>query len=231
MVHAKPEMQARARELRRAGNTYAEIVRTLGVSKSSVSLWVRDLPKPPPSPERLSRMREARWGPYRERREPERERTKAAAGAEIGPMTDRELFLVGVGLYWAEGEKDKPHRRRERIAFVNSDPRVIEVFVRWLALLGVARDAVRFRLMIHESADAAAARRHWAALVGVDAAAFGATTLKRHNPKTVRKNVGGGYRGCLEVRVRDAAELYRRVEGWWYGIVEASKRSGADSIA
>jgi transcriptional regulator with XRE-family HTH domain len=222
MVQAKRELQSRARELRLAGKTYDEIVAELGVSKSSVSLWVRDLPEVPrrvPVREHVRRMAEARWAPYRERQARLRERTKAEAAADIGRMTDRELFLVGVGLYWAEGTKSKPYRVSESVIFTNSDPGVIRVYLAWLALVGVTDDRIRCRVAIHESADVAAAERYWAALVGVDVSALARTTLKKHNPKTVRKNVGEGYRGCLVVRVMDGADLYRRIEGWWYGIV------------
>jgi hypothetical protein len=45
--NAKDEVRARARELRSQGLDYEEIVAALGVSKSSVSLWVRDMPRPP----------------------------------------------------------------------------------------------------------------------------------------------------------------------------------------
>jgi hypothetical protein len=45
--NAKDDLRARARELRRQGLDYDEIVGQLGVAKSSVSLWVRDLPRPP----------------------------------------------------------------------------------------------------------------------------------------------------------------------------------------
>ncbi len=222
MVQPKPELRSRARELRRAGRTYDEIVAELGVAKSSVSLWVRDLPRPRTPPERLRRMSEARWAPHRALRDRTRAETKQAAAEQIGALSDRELFLVGVGLYWAEGTKSKPYRLSEEVVFVNSDPGMIRVFLAWLTLLDVEPDRWRFRLLIHESADVASAERHWADLVGQDVADFGRTTLKRHNPKTVRKNVGADYRGCLVVRVRQGADLYRRVEGWWYGIVEAS---------
>jgi hypothetical protein len=37
---------------------------------------------------------------------------------------------------------------------------------------------------------------------------------KHHNPKTVRKNTGEEYHGCLAIRVRQSAGLYRRIEGW-----------------
>src|SRR6185437_8004712 len=44
--NAKDDIRARARELRSQGLDYEEIAAALGVSKSSVSLWVRDLPIP-----------------------------------------------------------------------------------------------------------------------------------------------------------------------------------------
>ncbi|MFE3470756.1 hypothetical protein ACFXOI_03530 [Streptomyces bacillaris] len=44
-------------------------------------------------------------------------------------------------------------------------------------------------------------------------------TLKKHSPETNRKNTGEAYRGCLVIHAAKSAELYRRVEGCWYGIV------------
>ncbi len=155
-------------------------------------------------------------------RDEERQRTKALAEQEIGKLSDRELFLIGVGLYWAEGAKDKPYSRRELVLFVNSDPGMIAVFLAWLNLLEVEKDRLRFRVMIHESAEVTTAEQYWADMVGVDGSSFNKTTLKKHNPKTVRKNVGDAYRGCLVISVLQSADLYRRIEGWWTGIVASS---------
>ncbi|MFI6339229.1 hypothetical protein [Streptomyces sp. NPDC050535] len=218
---AKDDLRDRARELRRQGWTYNEIQAELECAKSSVSLWVRDLPHPEPrcSPEEQRARMNAGLARLRTSQDREREETKRAAAAAVGDLSGRELFLVGAGLYWAEGGKDKPYSRREHILFVNSDPGMISVFLAWLDLLQVERDRVRFRVMIHESADAAAAERYWASHVGAESRAFTKTTLKKHSPKTVRKNVGDTYRGCLVIYVRQSADLYRRVEGTWYGIV------------
>lgn len=225
--NAKDDVRGRARELRLQGWTYDRIQVELGCSKSSISLWVRDLPKPdrrdPTEQAKLAARK--RWEHELAVRDEERQQTKTAASAEIGQLSDRELFLVGVGLYWAEGSKDKPYDRRENVTFVNSDPGMIETFLRWLDLLGVERNRVRYCVMIHESADVAAAERYWAEFVGADRAAFHRTSLKRHNPKTVRKNVGDSYRGCLTIKVRQSADLYRRIEGWWYGIVLSARES------
>ncbi|GGR48757.1 hypothetical protein [Streptomyces roseolus] len=222
--NAKDDLRARARELRLQGMTYDQIQVELGCSKSSISLWVRDLPEPERkrTPERASEIARRGWEPTMRRREEERQATKRAAAENIGALSERELFLLGVGLYWAEGTKDKPHARRERVTFVNSDPGMVRVFTAWLDLMEVPAERRAYSLMIHETADVTAAENYWADLVGVPASRFRKTTLKRHNPRTVRKNVGAEYRGCLVIRVLGSADLYRRIEGAWYGIVGAA---------
>lgn len=220
---AKDDLRDRARELRLQGWTYDRIQLELGCSKSSISLWVRDLPKPDRtrSREEASAIAKRGWEEKLRIREEERQRTKLSARQEIGELSKRDLFLTGVALYWAEGTKDKPYARRENVIFVNSDPGVIKTFLAFLDLLDVGRERLRYTVMIHESADVAGAEQYWSRLVGADSASFNKTTLKKHNPKTVRKNVGDDYRGCLVIKVLKGADLYRRIEGAWCGIVGA----------
>ncbi|MGW5130248.1 hypothetical protein [Streptomyces sp. NPDC004135] len=219
--NAKDDLRARARELRLQGWTYDRIEVELGCSRSSVSLWVRDLPKPEPryTPEEQRALMREGLARLRATQDEERKQTRADAAQEVGELTDRELFLAGVALYWAEGAKSKPYARRERIVFVNSDPGVIQVYLAWLDLLGVARERLSLRVLIHESADVEAAHRFWAGLADVDPSSFAKPTLKKHNPRTVRKNTGDDYHGCLVVTVARSADLYNRIEGWWSGIV------------
>ncbi|MFD5912138.1 hypothetical protein ACFWHL_25780 [Streptomyces massasporeus] len=225
---AKDDLREKARELRLRGWTYDQIEVELGCSKSSISLWVRDLPKPerrdPTEQAKLAARR--RWEHELAVRDEERQQTKEASKRAIGELSSRELFLAGVVLYWAEGAKDKAYsrQRRENLQFINSDPNIIRFYLRWLESLEVERERLRFRLYIHESADVEEAEAYWTDLVGVDAGTLQGTTLKKHNPKTVRKNVGDSYRGCLAIYVARSADLYRRVEGAWYGIVEGADR-------
>ncbi|WP_189983350.1 terminase gpP N-terminus-related DNA-binding protein [Streptomyces capoamus] len=224
---AKDDLRHRARELRLQGWTYDRIEAELGCSRSSVSLWVRDLPRPERrrTPEEAAAIARKGWEEKLRIRDEERRQVKEEAKRSVGELSARELFLVGVGLYWAEGGKDKPYDRRENVTFVNSDPGMINVFLAWLDLLQVERERLRFTVMIHETADVAGAERYWADLVGADASMFNKTTLKKHNPKTVRKNTGDSYRGCLVIKVLQGADLYRRIEGSWYGIVEAVRET------
>lgn len=222
--NAKDDLRAKARDLRLQGWTYDQIQVELGCSKSSISLWVRDLPRPerrnPAEQAKLAARK--RWEHELAVRDEMRQQTKAAAAQEIGEMSHRDLFLTGVALYWAEGAKDKPYARRENVLFVNSDPGVIRLYLAWLRLLGVEPERLQYRVMIHITADVEAAKRYWAEPAGVDASVFQKTTIKKHNPRTVRKNVGESYRGCLVIRISQGADLYRRIEGWWKGMVDGA---------
>ncbi|MEU5618255.1 hypothetical protein AB0D73_10800 [Streptomyces sp. NPDC048215] len=224
---ARDDLRAKARELRLQGMTYDQIQVELGCSKSSISLWVRDLPKPKPrytEEERLALMN-AGLARLRAGQDQERMETKRIARESMGELSDRELFIAGVTLYWAEGMKDKPYSRRESLLFINSDPNVIKVYLNWLALLGVTRERLHLRVSIHESADVTQAEDFWSDLTKVPRVDFMKATLKKHNPKTTRKNTGEAYHGCLVIYVTKSAELYRRVEGAWYGIVLGVNRA------
>ena len=116
---------------------------------------------------------------------------------------------MGVVAYWAEGTKAKPWNPLEGLRFANSDPNMIRLFLRWLDLLGVDPHRLRFTVHIHDSADVIGAERYWADVVGLSADSFRKTLLKRHTPRTNRKNTGQQYHGCLQVYVRMSAQLYR----------------------
>jgi transcriptional regulator with XRE-family HTH domain len=118
--NAKDDLHRRARELRAQGWTYNEIAAELGVSKSSISLWVRDLPREgrlsyEESRKRNDEGRRRYWEEERPVREAARQAISDAAAAEIGRLTDREILMLGAIAYWCEGAKNKPHHRYDRV--------------------------------------------------------------------------------------------------------------------
>jgi transposase len=232
---AKDELRVKARQLQEEGLDYDDIAAQLGVSKSSVSLWVRDMPRP----ERLSyeecRKRSADgaaryWERERPLRKARREAVISAAADQIGTLTGREILIAGAIAYWCEGAKHKPHRPQYRIQFINSDPAIIRFFLRFLEAAGITSHDIHFRVYIHETADAVAAEHFWLGVTGSDPAQFHRTALKRHNPKTIRKNVVDDYHGCLAIDVRRSAELYSRVVGWARAIMETPPDPCAHSV-
>jgi hypothetical protein len=129
-------------------------------------------------------------------------------------LSKREVLIAGAIAYWCEGSKNKPHRRWDRVAFINSDPALISFFLRFLDAAGIDRDRLIFRVYIHRSADVGAAEKFWLATAGAAPSQFRKTVLKKHNPVTERRNTGADYHGCLRVDVRRSADLYGKIEGW-----------------
>ncbi|GAB3665472.1 hypothetical protein GCM10027589_30060 [Actinocorallia lasiicapitis] len=213
--NAKDDLRDQARALRLAGHSYNEIAALLGVSKSSCSLWLRDLPHPI-SPEEATRRRvESRrnnpaTGQRRAAKEELRLATKLEAIDEIGELTADDRLLAGAITYWCEGAK--PGRRSGRhVVFTNSDPGLFQLFLRFLDAVSVERYRLRFSLQIHEDADIPAALSYWRYVTGAEAGQFGKVTVKPAG-KTNRKNVGDSYKGCLGVRVSQGAELFDEIE-------------------
>ncbi|NDL58489.1 helix-turn-helix domain-containing protein [Phytoactinopolyspora mesophila] len=220
------DVRARALALRREGQSVPEIARELGIAKSSAWAITKEVAwKPTPgSKERAKRAARMRWDRETARRAEEREQAVSEAAAWVGELSDRELMLIGAVLYWAEGSKTKPWNPTEWLGFINSDPDVILLYRAWLRRLGVADERLTFRVHIHESADVQAAERYWADVVGVSVDRFARATLKKHNPKTVRKNTSEGYYGCLVICARKGAAEYRRMDGMWRGICRAVRQ-------
>jgi hypothetical protein len=135
----KTKERAEARRLRALGWSVKEIERHLHVSRSSVSLWVRDIQltdeqiaalhrRSATSPGQLAgAAANAALGRARRRLYQLEGRARARAG-------DR-LHLMGCMLYWAEGDKC-----RSAVRIANSDPELLRLFVRFLRECYVAED-------------------------------------------------------------------------------------------
>lgn len=158
-------------------------------------------------------MTDARWARHRLRREQRQAEIARDAVAQVGAVGDRDLLLLGAAIYWCEGTKSKPWRSGEMIQFVNSDVRLIRLFLRFLGIAGHTAEDIAFRVAIHETGDREAAERWWAEQVGVPVETLLKMSLKRHVPRrTGRPDRGGAYHGCLIVTVRKSRETYWLVE-------------------
>ncbi|NGM12303.1 helix-turn-helix domain-containing protein [Verrucosispora sioxanthis] len=217
---AKDDLRTEAVALRSTGHAVPEIARRLGVSRSTAYLWVRHIPlKRDPEEERERRrahsktMADARWADHRRARDEARAEAHAVAAKMVGQLDERDLLIVGAAVYWCEGTKSKPWRRDDHVQFVNSDPGLLALFLRFLEVCGVDPAVPTYRVSIHETADPDAAAEWWAVKLGVPRERFRRATLKKHKPATVRRNTGDEYRGCLVINVPRSRELYWRIEG------------------
>jgi transcriptional regulator with XRE-family HTH domain len=155
-----------ARLLRRTGLPLAEIAARLGVSKSSVSLWVRDVAFEPRHP--VTRGRRRAPNALQRRKQAEIDRLLEEGRARIGRLSEREFLVAGVALYAGEGSKGDGSVR-----FVNNDPRMVALFCSWLRHFYEIDEArLRLSLYLHQGLDLSAAIAYWSALTGIPESQF-----------------------------------------------------------
>jgi hypothetical protein len=228
-------LREQAVTLRRQGKSRSQIKELLGIASSTLQQVLRGEPLPP---ERVtpgyaeSRRRAAEglrhyWAAEHPAREAARAAISAAAAAQLGELTDREIILAGAIAYWCEGTKSKPHRIAQGVSFINSDPALIRLFLNFLDKAEVSRQRLRYRVHIHESADADAAARYWASVTAASPDQFNRPVIKHHTPLTLRQDDNKDYHGCLQVSVTRSNSLYRTIAGWAHGVM-AARQLGAE---
>jgi hypothetical protein len=157
-----------ARRLRRAGLPLGEIAARVGVSKSSVSLWVRDVEFDAPVP-RAVRGRRRDPNALQRRKQGEIERLQEEGRLRIGRLSEREFLVAGAALYAGEGAKGDGALR-----FANSDPRMIFFFCCWLRrFFEIDESRLRVRLYLHQGLDLAASVAYWSSVTEIPASQFG----------------------------------------------------------
>jgi|SRR3989344_3084179 len=134
-------------ELRLQGKSYSKIKKELRVSKSSLSLWLRNYPLSARRLKRLTSGNEKRIESYREtmrkKREDRLEKVYTDEKKLWLPLSKRELYLVGLFLYWGEGLKASS----SMVSISNSDPRVQRFFIYWLTkILRISKSKLRVRI-------------------------------------------------------------------------------------
>jgi hypothetical protein len=177
----KRETREKARQLRQDGCSVRDISQMLNVSKGTVSVWVRDIELKPEQIAALKEKQRRYVGQNLGAQENRRKHQALRAGyQEEGRTTAREmrpLHFAGCMLYWAEGAK-----RRNSLYLVNSDPRMLQFFMRFLREeLFVNDDMVTLYIQCHVS-DSLVIREiesYWLELLSLPASSIRKTHVKK----------------------------------------------------
>jgi hypothetical protein len=152
--------QAKAREMRADGMLLEDIAVELGVSKASVSTWVRDVEFTPSK---------RRYGPRVRpnalmiRKQQEIDFGIKEGLRRLGALSEREFLAAGAALYAGDGSKTEG-----AVLFANSDPRMIAFFLAWLRhFFDIEESRLRLRLYLHEGLDFDEASRFWAGVTAI----------------------------------------------------------------
>lgn len=210
----KLEEQAQARGLRSQAWTLADIASELGVAKSSVSRWVRDV-EFAPNPRRTARNRPP--NKLQRAKAAEIERFQCEGRERFASVSKAEFFTAGLGLYAGDGAK-----RGTTVQFSNSNPALVGFYCRWLRTFFDINEArLRVQLYLHAGLDLDAASTHWSNVTGIDTGQFQkayravADPTRRHNKHIY---------GCCHVKYASTSML-RHILGLMDGLFLISSPS------
>ena len=211
----KVAQQEQARLLRADGMILQDIAQQLGVSKSSVSLWVRDVdfvPRP--------RVRARRRGPnvLQRRKQAEIDELLAEAATQIGRLSDREFLVAGATLYAGEGAKGDGD-----VKVANTNPHIIAFFCAWLRrFYDIDEARLRVRLYLHQGLDLDEAIAYWSGLTGIPPQQFGKPYRAVPDPSI--RNVKHP-RGVATVRY-SCSRTHRSIMGLVHAVLDSSVLPG-----
>jgi len=214
----------RAIELRKEGKTYSEIRAEIPVAKSTLSDWLGSVGLTKPQKQRITLLKKKAQSlgakARRDKRLREVEELLVQGIKDIGKLSKRELWLIGIALHWAEGSKQNARSPSTGIVFGNSDPKMIQVFIFWLKSFGITLDEMVFSLYVHTSrkVEVESFKGWWGDVLSIDTERIDQICFKKGNPKTLRTNVGDLYHGLIRIRVKSSTVLNRQVNGWFNAI-------------
>lgn len=224
----KYQERVRATELRRQGKSYKEIRTSVRVSKGTLSLWLRDIKLTPQQMSVLLRGREkSRYAGAKANQRKRIERTRylrELGQKEAGNFYTNPLFLSGLMLYWAEGDKSVEH---EVVKFTNSDPKMIVLIMRWFReFCQVPEEKFRACMHIHALHCRPDIEQYWSDLTGIPLHQFHKTQVK---PTTLKHRKNPLYDGTCAISI-NSRDLFRRIEGWRMGILDILNLSSSNII-
>ncbi len=134
---SKSSEKLKALSLRRQGESIKDIAKKLQVSPSSVSLWCQSivLTKNQLSNLHSKQIAAGQIGRQKGADANKNKRLQAildaekSADSDIGKISNKDLFFIGLGIYWGEGVKS----RTGQAAVVNSDSRIIKISKLWFS--------------------------------------------------------------------------------------------------
>lgn len=203
------EIKNKAIKLRSQGYSIKEIAKILNIAVGTSSLWLKDVKLDKKATSRLKKRRIL--GQYRASQT--RRRKSQQLQIAINKQAKKDISKINLNketlvllcslLFWGEGSKT-----RQYISFINSDPKMINVFITLLRQT-YKLDESRFRALIHihQYHDEKNLKDYWSKITDIPLSQFSKSYKKPNTGKRKREN----YKGSLRIRYYDhriAKRLY-----------------------
>jgi len=205
----KPKEKLQSILLRQKGYSLKEISNELHISKSTASLWLKNVKISPEAQKRLEKTErsgtlrglgtiQVRWQSIQ--KEIEQETKKITREVLTSISLDKNYFkLLAALIFWCEGGK----RSKSAVRFINSDPELVKTFLRLLRKGFVINEGkLRATLHLHGYHNEVAQRRFWSKVTGIPSKRFSKSYIKPHTGNRLRDN----YPGCISIAYTDGGK-------------------------
>jgi len=186
----------KAFELRRQNKSYKTISRELGIPLGTLAGWfrhelwsqdIRDKLGQEASlafPEKLKRIVAANKKRWADLHETYREE----ASNEFETLKNDPLFIVGLMLYWGEGDKKLEN---SQVALSNSDPHLIRLFYLFLTkTMHISPERITVRLLLYPDLIERVQKNLWSKATKISLAQFRSSTTIQGRHPTKRNSYG-----------------------------------------
>ncbi len=185
-----------ATQFRKRGFTYSEIAKICGVSKSTVSNWLskkafsKKIKKE--NVAKAARDNVKRIGLLNKARQAERKarysEAKRTAETEFKHYKKDPLFIAGVTLYLASGDRTEDCRLR----LTSNDPAQHKLFIRFLSeYIGVEKKRLQFWLLLPTGQKEVTSAKWWSRQISLSVSQFGKTQFLPASKKSLLHNGTG----------------------------------------
>lgn len=198
----KTPEKLKAIKLREQGYSFVQISEELHISKSTASLWTRQVVLDSVGLERLEkRIKEGREKSSHYLHLKKLDRLRNAEG-EADKLLEKIIIspqstLIALGMmYWCEGAKNN-----NRVVFVNSDPQLVKAFIVMLSeVFIISKEKIRVCIHLHDYHEEKETLQFWSSTLGIPLSQF----TKSFKKESSHVNIRDGYKGCARITYHDS---------------------------
>lgn len=193
---ARKKDKQKALIMRKKGMSYSQIKEKLNVSKSTLSGWLHDFPL---NEERIRELRDnspIRIEHYRNtmraKKEARLKEVYKKVLKDIGNISERDLFIAGLFLYWGEGTKTQ----NSMSSLTNTNPSMLKFFIKWLELFDIKKKDLKVKLHLYCDMDIDQSLNFWSKELKIPLSQFYKPYIKKINIKSITYKNGFGKGTC-----------------------------------
>lgn len=209
--------KSQAIKLRQEGHSYSYIQNEVGISKGTLNSWLSIIPYRP-NKETIERIGKARAASALEKHQTKLDSLSVAyeqAIKDVGELSKRDIFMLGIALYIGEGSKT-----HDIIRVINSDPKIIRFAVKWFTeVCSLTKDNFRIRLHLYPDNNIKESLKFWSKETTIPISQFQKIQVDLRTDKK-KTNKGKLPHGTAHLSVKSNGRrelgvfLARRIAGW-----------------